>query len=179
MATVLIPDVPKQTPFLDKEGRVSTPWVYWLQQITAAGVIVSDLQSAQVVAEDNSTDGNSAAILAEILDYISLTATTQRAPEVCDDSPDPQIALLRADVDELRACLAAAIENANAWRAEVDELRALIAGGDVFPGAQVANMISAAAVTGASGTITIPKLTTANGSITVSNGAVTAFTNPT
>lgn len=176
MSAILVNSPPRDTPFTDKRtGRISQPWLDWFGSITATATIVQTLQVSSVVAEDNSTDGNSSEILTQLQDMLALLAEPRPAAAPASDVDDlraqfasvvenanawrAEVDELRAmvsasvenanawrgEVDDLRATLAASLENANAWRMEADELRAQIAGLDLFPGAQVAAMISSSA----------------------------------
>lgn len=157
-STVLVAAPPRETPFFDpRSGRISEPWLAWFGSITSTATVVQNVQQLQLIAEDNSTDANTSAILAEVLDALALLATPSRPPDPVDaPAPDPELGRLRA---------------------EVEELRALLTAGEPFPFGGLSGALVQSG--GVSGTITIPKLTTANGSITVVNGVITAFTNPT
>lgn len=164
--SVLISAPPKETPFLTRDGRISDPWLVWLQSVTSVGIVVQTLQTLQTIAEDNSTDGNNGTVAAELLDAIALLSEPRRAAPPVDtfDFPNtrPPEATYEAPTSE------------RVFRAELDELRALITAGEPSPlGATLG------AGRGVSGSITIPKLTTANGSITVVDGIITGFVNPT
>lgn len=145
-STVLVAAPPRETPFFDpRSGRISEPWLAWFGSITSTATVVQYLQQLQIVAEDNATDGNSAAILAAILDAVELLAEPRRIPDPVELPAESTARDWSAEIAELRALTTAAVESANAWRAEVQELRAMLATADVFPGAQVASMISQAA----------------------------------
>lgn len=81
------------------------------------------------------------------------------------------------DDTELRALIECLVPPTGTLQDQIDELRSLLAQVVDAP-APLTNGVNAF-ISGATGTITIPKLTTANGSITVVNGIITAFTNPT
>ena len=180
---------PKETPFFDKTGRISAIWVSWLQSLSAAGKVVENIVIQQSLNDDNSAAGNSGDVLDAANDALLLVSSAPAPPAgdgVLFDAlgyADPMRVLVPL-LEEISARLAASdgpvvlpvdvspeFVGANGWIARCAELEALIVAGDPAP----LSFLSA----GVSGTLTIPKLTTANGSLTFTNGIITAFVQPT
>jgi hypothetical protein len=113
---VLLSAPPKETPFFGRNGRINDVWVAWFGSITATATIVQNLQTLNVIAEDNSTDANMQASITELLDALALVDEPRRAPA----------ALESADADGWRA-------ECGRLREEVAELRALVVAGDPAP----------------------------------------------
>lgn len=166
---------PKGTAFLDRNGRVTETWVSWFAGLTQVGAAVQQLVALTVNSIDASSSGDASGSQSALIDALTLLMDVGRAPAAAADdyalSPNVQAAAVLADL------LPALDAPVNAWRAELDDLRALVVAGDPAPfgGLGSAAFVSA----GVSGTIIIPKLTTTNGSITVQDGIITAFVNPT
>ena len=57
IGTITIAPPPKDTAFIDSRGRITTPWVAWLESVTAAGTIIQNLSVLQAFSEDDSTSG--------------------------------------------------------------------------------------------------------------------------
>jgi hypothetical protein len=163
-----------RTPVVGKDSLMTREWVRQQSQVQAGS------QAAQAIVE--TVTGNSSTAIenaveaaVELQNVVAIVNSDDRNP--VDFAPAIQDAQNLAretprvyDDTELRNALAAADVPQNlGFQQQLDALSALVAASD--PPLPLAN--------GATGVITIPKLTTANGSITVQNGLIVAFVNPT
>jgi hypothetical protein len=129
ISSVLVAPPPKDTALLTRDGRISEVWLSWLTSITTTATIVQNLSTLSVIAEDNSTDANTSAILAELTDAITLLLAAQPPPVAPDDLSYAPLGNAQTPVVLVDLLPSLDAPN-NAWRAEADELRALIVAGD-------------------------------------------------
>jgi hypothetical protein len=152
---VLIAPPPKDTQFVDKTGRITVPWVAWLDTLTAAGAIIQNIVIQQAFTDSSSVDQSNAGLLDTALDVVSLGAAVDAGA----------VNALRAELAELRALLAAG--DANTWRADLDELRALLVAGEPSPlgalGAAAFLSLPVPVASGGTGAITAPLALTSLG----------------
>jgi hypothetical protein len=155
-----------RTPIAGSDGLVTREWARYQRQLSATATAalqpannLSDVASV-AATRTNLGLGTAATQASSAFDSAGSASTAAAAAQAA--------AIAASDPAGSAAAAVAAIPSASA-----------VATGLLTAADWATFNAKQAAITGASGTIVIPKLTTANGSITVVNGIITAFVNPT